>query len=460
MKTVFKNRKFKKFFKILIFSILLWYWILFLWFSYMVLVSEANINDIFSCDCISIFKNRPSEISKEIVVDTSLLDFNGGITTLTSNLIEKIAHRKPEWRFNLLLEKPNPKILKFKNLKNVRFIKVKLHWYATQNIIFNLLNFSTFGLAKDKLMQLTFYDNVFLDKNVDLFWNPDGGDNINDFSVNKITTIHDIKAIETPENFFWKRHIQNRNLENIQSSKKIITVSDFSKSRICDVYKVPEDFIRVIPIRLANRLPRKFSAAKIQSTLEKFKILPHEYLIFTSQYYPNKNHKRLIQAFSKFIENPENKNYKNLKLVLVGSMEYSRGEIEKFAAEYNSEKNIIFTGVVDNNELQILLSQSLCFVHPSLYEGFGMPIIEAMASGTPVTCSNASSLPEVADDAALYFDPYDTDSIEESISEMVKNPQLRNYFIEKGYARAKEFENSDAMIDEYIKVFEEVMASR
>ena len=89
-----------------------------------------------------------------------------------------------------------------------------------------------------------------------------------------------------------------------------------------------------------------------------------------------------------------------------------------------------------------------------------MPIIEAMASGTPVTCSNASSLPEVADDAALYFDPYDIDSIEESISEMIKNPQLRKYFIEKGYARAKEFENSDAMINEYIKVFEEVIASR
>ena len=221
-----------------------------------------------------------------------------------------------------------------------------------------------------------------------------------------------------------------------------------------------DDFVQVIPIRLANRLHFELSKEDVDETMKKFDIAPKKYMIFVSQYYPNKNFERLIKAFAKFASKKDIGNATDLKLVFVGNLVYSQGEIEKFAEQYNTGNNIIFTHVVTNKELQILLSNSLFFVHPSLYEGFGMPIIEAMACGIPVACSNRSSLPEVAGDAALYFDPYNLDEITAAIEKMATDSALRSQLTQKGKERAKQFQNAVIMTDDYVKVFEEVMKKR
>lgn len=415
-------------------------------------ISAAKFSDIFR-----ISQNRSNKVSKEIVVDTSKFDEYGGITCLTKNIIEQMAQIKDEWRFTLLLGIKNNTILELTHLKNVRVVYVADSFGRMQKIILNLLNIPTFGLVKDKLMQIICYGNVFLSEHTNLFWDPVGGRSINDFSIPKVTTIHDTIEIDKPELFDdetidW---IKERNFSGLKNSHKIITVSEFTKKRVMDIYGIDSEKIRAIPIRFAKRVNLNSNATKIQNTLAKYQISSRNYLIFVSQYYPNKNHKRLIQAFSNFVKN--NKIYGRLKLIIVGNMSGSNGKIEKFTKQYGLENNIVFTGRVDDEELSVLLKNALCFVYPSLYEGFGMPLVEAMSCEIPVACSNVSSLPEVAGNAAMYFDPYDISDIEKAILGIVQSPKLRKNLIKKGHAQSKKFENSRIMIDDYIKTFEEVM---
>jgi glycosyltransferase involved in cell wall biosynthesis len=211
----------------------------------------------------------------------------------------------------------------------------------------------------------------------------------------------------------------------------------------------------VIPIHLSERVQYNSDITKTKEVLKKYQLSKHNYVIFVSQYYPNKNHERLIQAFSDFIEH--NKAYSELKLVIVGNMSRSGGIIEKFAHQFNCKNNIIFTERVDNEKLSILLKNALCFVHPSLYEGFGMPVVEAMSCGIPIACSKIPSFLEVVGDAAIFFNPYDVSDIERAMSDIIKSPELRNNLIKKGYEQSKKFKDSHTMTSDYIKVFDEVM---
>jgi len=156
-----------------------------------------------------------------------------------------------------------------------------------------------------------------------------------------------------------------------------------------------------------------------------------------------------MQAFNKFAEKNS-----EIKLILIG---YHRDVFKSRPIQEFSSDRIIIAGFVPDEELGILLKNALAFIHPSVYEGFGMPIIEAMANGVPVACSNVASLPEVAGSAALLFDPFDTNSITQALHRMADDLQLRKNLIKKGYEQAKKYSDRDAMVNEYIRVMEEVM---
>lgn len=422
------------------------------------MTSEATLRNVLGT---SHSRDHVKEISKEIIVDISSFDEFGGITRLTKNIIEQMAQDKKQWRFSLLLSRKNQTFLELTRLPNVRVIKVSNLFGKAQNIVFNLFNIPTFGLAKDTLMQIVCYGNIFLDKHTDLFWDPVGGRFTNDFSIPKITTIHDTIEVDKPELFnnrtvCW---VKKRNIQGLKNSCKIITVSEFTKQRVINIYNVDSKKIRTIPIRVAKKEKLDSDIGKARKILNKYKRQATSdncnYIIFVSQYYPNKNHKRLIQAFANLMKN--NKKGNELTLVIVGNMSSSNGTIEKFANQFDCKNNIIFTGRVNDEELSILLKNALCFVHPSLYEGFGMPLVESMSSGIPIACSNVSSIPEVVGDAAVFFDPYDVSDIERAMSDLIKSPTLRNSLIKKGYTQTKKFEDHRAMIEEYIKTFEEAM---
>ena len=414
--------------------------------------TRSPISDVFTTGRVSILKDKPANITRDIVVDMSSLTMPCSIINLTSVLIAGIANKRPNWRLSILVPR-EAKYLYDSKSPNVKLIEIT-RFPFTFFLMERLLKIKSFGVFQDKLTQLLYYDLIFCDQNCDLIWDPIGYSGYCNFvNIPRISTIHDIAYFDTYPPFIeitpflQVSKIRMRNA--IHFSKKIITVSKFSRERICDKFRVPKDFVKSIPIKLCNRVYSNNDSEKISKVMNKYKLKPKKYFIFCSGWWKNKNHGALMQAFNKFAQ----KNTE-IKLILVGK--YPSKFKSRPISDFRSDR-LIISGFVPDEELGILLKNALAFIHPSVYEGFGMPIVEAMANGIPVACSNVASLPEVAGSAALFFDPFDTDSITQAMHRLADDPQLRKDLIRKGYEQAKKYSDRDAMVDEYIRVMEEVM---
>jgi glycosyltransferase involved in cell wall biosynthesis len=306
----------------------------------------------------------------------------------------------------------------------------------------------------DKLTQLLYHDLIFCDCDCDLVWDPLGDDSFCNFtSVPRITTIHDLACFDVDPKFFATQgHRLGASMcirDAIHFSKKIITISEFSQKRICDKFHVSKDFVRHIPTQLGTRIYSKNDPETRLKIMNKYRLKSQKYFIFCSKWWRNKNHGALMKAFNKFAQKNS-----EIKLILVG--DHPRVFESRPIKDYCSDR-LIIAGFVPDEELGILLKNALAFIHPSVYEGFGMPIVEAMANGIPVACSNVASLPEVAGSAALLFDPFNVDSITQAMYRLADDPLLRKSLIQKGYEQAKKYSDREAMVDEYIRVMEEVM---
>ncbi len=158
------------------------------------------------------------------------------------------------------------------------------------------------------------------------------------------------------------------------------------------------------------------------------------YLLYIGNAFPHKNLKRLIKAFNVVLSSKS-----SLKLVLVGKIDDFYKSFQVLCKELKIEKNVIFTGRISDEELKWLYQNALIYVFPSLCEGFGLPGLEAMENGLPVVSSDGSCLPEIYGDAALYFNPRNTEEIVKAILELLNNKELRDKLIKKGYNRIKKF---------------------
>jgi glycosyltransferase involved in cell wall biosynthesis len=242
------------------------------------------------------------------------------------------------------------------------------------------------------------------------------------FYVNKIVTVHDVAFLRFPKNFDWKFRLFYQLLipKIIKNSKHVFTVSQFSKSEIVEFYGTKQDKISVI----------------YNATSDIFKEIEHcfydKYILAVSSLNHQKNFHSLIKAFNGLED-------KTIKLYLAGRINKNFADIE-LLHDIESNENIIFQGHVDDETLVKLYSNATCFVYPSLYEGFGIPPLEAQSCGTPVICSNVASLPEVGgEDSVLYVDPYDVDDIKDKIEELISNQTLQDELRVKGFENIKRF---------------------
>lgn len=431
----------------------------------LILCSKATFRDFFTTEKVSALNDRPKYIAKNIVVDALGISTNGGIKTLTENVINGIAEKRPNWYFTVLGRPDIEQPFNFKG-NNIKIVYVDYAFSRPLITICDILNIVTFGFFHDQLMQLLFYDNILFNKSsCDLYFDPYAEFVVNDYSIPKVSVIHDILYFDVLKNFsnesvLWRK-INAPKI--VRSSKKIITVSDYSRAKIIDAYDLNDDFVQTIHIKLADRMKGHKTPEFEKSILEKFKLNAKKYLIYPSIVRVHKNHARLFQAFTKFMKQQK---VCDLKLVIVGTVspEVINDLYELIEKNCNNntqsehiKKQIVFTNFIPNDELNVLLSNALAMIFPSLYEGFGMPIIEAMSAGVPVACSNVTSLPEVAGNAALFFDPRNVDEITDTINKIYCNEKLRKRLIQLGLERAKYFSDKDSMIDEYIKVFEQYM---
>jgi glycosyltransferase involved in cell wall biosynthesis len=252
-------------------------------------------------------------------------------------------------------------------------------------------------------------------------------------NIPQVITIFDLSFIRFPQMFQKKDLYQLTNWTkySVYKSNAIITISNFSKKEIVDYYQIDPQKVHVIYPGYDNSLFESVSDQKlIQNVKQKYKI-KKDYLLFVGTIQPRKNLIKLIEAF-KLLD----KKY-DLQLVIAGKWGWL---YEEFFSEANEMKGkVVICDFVKRSDLPVLYSQAKAFVLPSLYEGFGIPVVEAQSCGVPVVVANTSSLPEVVGESGILIDPKSADSIAQGINKILIDEKLKNEIIKKGYENVKRF---------------------
>jgi glycosyltransferase involved in cell wall biosynthesis len=217
-------------------------------------------------------------------------------------------------------------------------------------------------------------------------------------------------------------------------STRVLTVSETSKRDILRYFRVPEAKIDVIYNAIDERLGKAPSDAEMAQVRERYQ-LNDPFVLYAGNIKPHKNLERLIEAFHTLRRG----GLEQVKLLIIGDEISKYATLRRAVHRYKLHKHVRFFGFVPDKTLASLYRLASVFVFPSLYEGFGLPPLEAMAAGTPVITSNVSSLPEVVGDAAILIDPYEPDEIAAAMRRVLTEPGLRADLHDRGLARVKQF---------------------
>lgn len=258
--------------------------------------------------------------------------------------------------------------------------------------------------------------------------------------------IHDLAFIDMPETVSKRNRQTLVNLvpRSLRRCSFVITNSNVTKKRIKDYYNVSKEIVVIdVPPSVGEAIKQPGKAMLREFNIHK------KYLFFIGNIEPRKNILRIIEAYSRL----EQKLRSKYSLVLAGGAGWNNDEIIKRIKELQNEGiDIILTGYVNNSQRQLLYQYATVFVFPSLYEGFGMPVLEAMYYNLPVITSDIPVLREVCGNAALYCNPLNVDDISSKLTEILEDPKLRQYLVNKGRANLKKFSWQDnaAIIYEHI----------
>ena len=249
-----------------------------------------------------------------------------------------------------------------------------------------------------------------------------------------VMVLHGSEWFVHPEWFKFYDCVQIRTMMRLYCKKAsfLISNSNLTKRDFVNILRVPEDKIKTIYFGINPKFRRIDDEIFLKKTKEKYH-LPEKFILYVGRIYPGKNFGNLILAFSKIHTSLSQ------KIVVVGHPRF--GYQREFASieKLGLQERILFTGWIPMEDLVALYNLADLFVFPSLYEAFGIPLLEAMACGCPVIASQTGALPEIAGGAAFLFDPYSPDEIAEAIKKVLTEAKLRKELIERGLNRAKEF---------------------
>jgi glycosyltransferase involved in cell wall biosynthesis len=368
----------------------------------------------------------------KIGIDISQIVYGTGVSVYTKNLVENLLRidKKNEYKlFFSSLRQPLPPDFKISNPKaKVKFFPIpptllepfwnKWHWPSVERFI----------------------------GRVDVFHSSDWTQPPS--RAAKVTTIHDFGFLKYPEVAHPKiKAVHQRRLAWVKKEADlVIAVSQSTKRDIMEILAIPEKKIKVVYEAASEDFKPIKNKKKIEQVKKKFKINGN-YLLSVATLEPRKNLKRIIEAF-KMLKT------KDLKLVIVGKQGWD-DSLPKLNFKRRNSK-IIFTGYISGENKTALYSGATCLVYPSLYEGFGLPVLEAMKCGCPVLASNISSLPEVAGHAGILVDPVDVEEIAKGMGEIINNKEKREEMIKKGLKQIKKFSWEKAA-KETLKIYQEVV---
>jgi len=268
-----------------------------------------------------------------------------------------------------------------------------------------------------------------------------------------VVTIHDLVPLFFPD-LVPRKHLLFFKLfmkRAAQTADIIITDSEHSKRDIVHYLSVPEEKICVIYLGYEPRHQNIDDQRTLPDILAHYGI-SKPYLLFVGVIEPKKNLERLVEAFSLLRQSPSVG--KGLQLVIAGGKGWFWESLYQKVQELHLDKDVIFTGFVPDDDLPYLYTGAEVFAFPSIYEGFGLPVIEAMTYGVPVVTSNVSSLPEIADSAGILVDPKKPEAICEGIADVLSDPQRREQMKQAGLARARQF-SWKRTAEETYKVYQE-----
>jgi len=320
---------------------------------------------------------------------------------------------------------------------------------TTKNTTSNIKKIlSKIPLLKRVVRKVIFLSSRLFTPSYSLYWQPNFIPNDGIKAKKIVTTVHDFsfiihkgfhpkERIEYFEKYFFK---------NIIRSDMLITGSQYSKKEILERLDFKEDKIRVIYHGLDHNI------FKIYKDINLNFDIPNKFILSVGSIEPRKNLLGLLKAYTSLSLDIKSE----YKLVLVGFKGWKNNELMELIDK--NKDNIFYLGFINDIELAKVYNLATCFVFPSFYEGFGLPPLEAMACNTPVIASNATSIPEVCKDAAIYFNPNDINSISQKIKMLLEDKNLQKEMTNKGLKRAKQF-SWEKSANEHIKLFKEVLSS-
>lgn len=258
-----------------------------------------------------------------------------------------------------------------------------------------------------------------------------------------INTVHDVGAWDAADalKLLQKIYFRLTCRMSASASERIITVSEFSKGRINEVLKYPKDKINVIYSAVYDGVTQD-SGYTFTDIKEKYH-LPDKYIMTLSTLEPRKNMELLLKAYTAV------QNKVDYDLVLVGRKGW---KMDKVLEKYNSKERIHMTGFVEDEHVSLIYKNALCFVFPTLYEGFGLPPVEALALGTPVISSDAASMPEVLRNQAVYFKSNDQQELENLLLDLTDDVELMPHELDEFQKKEYRFDVSAKKILEMIGV--------
>ena len=354
-----------------------------------------------------------------IVVNTRFwtADKLEGYGYFTEQVFLRIAHAHPEHRFLFLFDRRPPAGLQLPDNVSVRILPPP---------------------ARHPLLWKLWYDwrvpSVLKKFNADLFVSPDGIASLRT-RVPQCLVVHDLAFLQKRD---WLpasigRYYRKYTPRFLNKVQRIATVSETSKRQLMETYNISSDAIDVV-FSAAKPVFRQVSLPDRMAIKDRF-TEGKEFFLYTGAIHPRKNLIGLLKAFSLFKKRQQN----SFKLVLAGRMAWHSGDFEALLSTYKYRSDVVLTGYVELEVLVKLTAAAYALVYPSFYEGFGVPVLEAMCSDVPVITSQLTSMQEIAGEAALYADPADPASIAEQMNRVYIDESLRRQLVENGREVAKRF---------------------
>jgi len=292
--------------------------------------------------------------------------------------------------------------------------------------------------ARHPLLWKFWYDvkipSVLKKIKADVFISPDGFCSLTS-KIPQCLIVHDLGFLHYPETYrkshelFYKRYTPLY----LKKAKMIATVSHFSKKDIITQYKTADEKINIV-YSAVKKIFHPLNIQQKEIIKEKY-TEGKEFFIYTGALQPRKNLVNLLKAFSLF----KKRQHSNWKLVLAGRLAWKNDDFLHLLKTYKYRNDIITPGYISESVLAQLTASAYAMIYPSLFEGFGVPVLEAMKSEIPVLTSANSSMQEIGEEAALYFDPLSVNDMAEKLMLIYKDEDLRNSLIQKGKQRAGEF---------------------